>query len=133
MGVDHAGHQHGAGSADYRRAVLNQDELFSVAIPKWLERGYRVFVTADHGVGSDRCHGGTGDDLRLVPLYIIEPDGQGHGDTGELVDHTQIAPTIARSLGLELPPTMRAPAIAIRSSGTDRPNGLRAGGATPSR
>ena len=113
MGADHAGHAFGADSAEYRNAVLAQDHLLATAIPRWLEDGYAVLVTGDHGAGADRTHGGTSDLVRHVPLYAALPAQSGLGDTRALVDHTQIAPTIATLLGVPRPSTMGAPAIVL--------------------
>ena len=41
--------------------------------------------------------------------------GDGRGDTGEMVDHTQIAPTICELLGLEAPDTMTGEPIKLRA------------------
>jgi predicted AlkP superfamily pyrophosphatase or phosphodiesterase len=111
MGADRAGHHHGVSSHEYGKALLIQDERLSVAIPHWLDSGCTVIVSGDHGAGSDRLHGGTHDEVRLVPFYAVLPGGAGRGDTGDVIDHTQIAPTICTLLRLDLPETMQAPPI----------------------
>jgi arylsulfatase A-like enzyme len=42
-----------------------------------------------------------------VPLFIITPDGQGKGDTGETVSHLNIAPTILKRLDIPIPSSMK--------------------------
>ncbi len=113
FGVDHAGHEHGGDSAAYRNAVRKQDDYLAVAIPQWRDAGYTVIVMGDHGHNLDRDHGGTSDDERYVPLYAIPVTGDGRGDTGETVDHTQIAPTICELLGFDTPDTMTAAPIKL--------------------
>lgn len=108
MGVDHAGHAHGSDSPEYRTAANLQDQMLGMTVPKWLELGYTIVVTSDHGANTDRTHGGTTDDVRLVPLYIVTPE-PGRGDTGELVDHTQVAPTVWRRLGIPAPEAVADP------------------------
>lgn len=39
-------------------------------------------------------------DVRHVPLYMIPPDRQGKGNTGEVVSQLQTAPTIYHLLGI---------------------------------
>jgi predicted AlkP superfamily pyrophosphatase or phosphodiesterase len=104
MGADHAGHVYGGNSVEYRNKVLLQDQALGVAVPIWLEQGYSIIVTADHGAGSDGAHGGTDDEVRLVPLYVVDGHAPGRGDTGEIVDTTRVAPTVMSWLGLALPP-----------------------------
>ncbi len=113
LGVDHAGHEHSRDSADYRNAVRRQDDYLAVAIPHWRDAGYSVLVMGDHGHNADKDHGGTSDAERYVPLYAVPPTGDGRGDTGETVDHTQIAPTICELLGLDAPDTMTAEPIRL--------------------
>jgi len=109
MGVDLAGHLHGGNSSEYRAAVGKQDEFLGAAIPEWREAGYAVLVTGDHGHYSDGGHGGTSDAERNVPLYAIPPMEGGLGETDQVVDHIQIAPTICGLLGVEPADTMTAP------------------------
>lgn len=50
-------------------------------------------------------------DVREVPLYLIRPGETGKGDTHEVVSQLQIAPTICKILGVEIPKTMKAAAL----------------------
>jgi len=76
-------------------------------IPEWMERGYTILVTGDHGMNTDRMHGGTTPDVREVPLFLIQPDVLGEGDTGEVVSQLQIAPTVCKLLDVPIPETMK--------------------------
>ncbi|GMQ93856.1 MAG: alkaline phosphatase family protein [Acidimicrobiia bacterium] len=113
MGADLAGHLHGGQSAAYRAAVGNQDQLLAVAIPRWREAGCAVLVTADHGHVSEGGHGGPSDEERNVPLYAILPTDRISLETDEIIEHTQLAPTICELLGLEIPGSMQAPPIKL--------------------
>ncbi|GEO80608.1 alkaline phosphatase family protein [Pararhodospirillum oryzae] len=104
MGCDHQGHQGGGGSLAYRRAAARQGELLSQVIPGWLEAGYRVVVTADHGMNADAYHGGPSDDERLVPLYLIHAGLA--GVIAPVIEQTAVAPTVLRLLGLPLPSSL---------------------------
>jgi hypothetical protein len=54
-------------------------------LAEWMERGYSILVTGDHGINADALHGGTTPDVREVPLYLIKPGEAGKGDTHEVV------------------------------------------------
>ena len=111
MAIDHAGHVHGHGSAEYRHAIGHLDELLATAIPRWLGLGYSVIVTADHGHDDHRHHGGTEDKVRNVPLYVVSVGGGGAGASDEVVSHLQVAPTLLELLGVSFPATMEAPPL----------------------
>jgi len=106
MGMDYLGHTYSSDSQEYRNNAIKQDQIMANLIPEWLEAGYIVIVTADHGMTSDKMHGGTSPEVRHVPLYFIPPDGQGKGDTNATLSQLQIAPTVCYLLGLPIPETM---------------------------
>lgn len=107
MGMDHKGHQYGANSSQYRKHATFQDVLLSGCVNEWRSIGYNILITGDHGMNVDGMHGGTTQDVREVPLYIINATQTGLGDTGETVSQLQIAPTICKFLGLPIPSTMK--------------------------
>ncbi len=107
MGMDDTGHKFGADSKEYRVHAIRQDVILANLIPEWMERGYNILVTGDHGMNVDKMHGGTTPDVREVPLYIIRPDSQGKGDTGETVSHLQLTPTICKLMDIPVPETMK--------------------------
>ncbi len=111
MGMDDTGHKYGADSEEYRVHAIRQDVMLANLIPEWLERGYNILVTGDHGMNNDKMHGGTTPDVREVPLFIIRPNTLGAGDTGEIVSHLDIAPTICELLTVPIPKTMKGKAI----------------------
>lgn len=71
MGVDHAGHLYGSDSKQYRGKAIAMDSILANFLPVWMEEGYQILITSDHGMNSDGQHGGTGADERNVPLYCI--------------------------------------------------------------
>lgn len=107
MGMDHIGHTYGAASSEYRNHAIHQDVMLANLIPEWMERGYAIFVTGDHGMNADKMHGGIMPNVREVPLYLIRPGAPGAGDTGALISQLQIAPTVCRLLGVSIPETMK--------------------------
>jgi bisphosphoglycerate-independent phosphoglycerate mutase (AlkP superfamily) len=111
MGMDYVGETHGADSGAYRKHATRQDIWLATYLVEWMERGYRILVTSDHGINTDGFHGGTTLEVREVPLYLIQPDIAGKGDTQETVSQLQIAPTICKLLEIPVPQTMKAAAL----------------------
>lgn len=107
MGMDYSGHTHGANSLEYRNKAIFQDVIIATLIVEWLDLGYNVLVTGDHGMNADRMHGGTLPDVREVPLYLIRPGVPGLGDTGETLSQLQVAPTVLKLMDLPIPETMK--------------------------
>jgi predicted AlkP superfamily pyrophosphatase or phosphodiesterase len=107
MGMDYHGETFGSDSKEYRNHAIQQDAWLAPFIMEWKERGYTIFITGDHGINKDGAHGGTTPEQREVPLFVIEPGGQGRGDTGEVVSQLQIAPTILKLLNVPIPDSMK--------------------------
>jgi predicted AlkP superfamily pyrophosphatase or phosphodiesterase len=100
MNTDDAGHSAGSDSAEYVRSVVMADYVLSNAIPIWVAFGYTVIVTADHGFNRWGVHGGNGDDERLVPIYIIDPEAAGGDYAGTVIPQLMIAPLCCDILGI---------------------------------
>ncbi|HET7143308.1 MAG TPA: hypothetical protein VFI68_04730, partial [Anaerolineales bacterium] len=66
-----------------------------------------------HGINRDGAHGGTTLEQRSVPFFVIQPKGQGRGDTAESISHLQIAPTILTLLEVPIPETMKQEPLAL--------------------
>lgn len=99
MGIDYAGHTHGAGSRPYREAVRAADSLLACAVPRWLAWGAAVMVTSDHGMDADASHADPSDVARLVPFWLMgAPAGLPLPSR-----QTDIAPLAGRLLGLTWP------------------------------
>lgn len=71
MNVDDAGHKHGGDSVGYRNAARTQGDLLARHLPGWVEAGYTVIVTADHGMGDDGNHAGPTPEETEVPFYTV--------------------------------------------------------------
>ncbi len=71
MGVDAAGHAHGAMSTQYRNAVRKVDYLLAEYVPTWLEQGSVVIITSDHGMHADGAHNDIKAEVRCVPYWIL--------------------------------------------------------------
>jgi predicted AlkP superfamily pyrophosphatase or phosphodiesterase len=107
MGMDYQGETFGSDSSQYRNQAVKQDRWLAPFIAEWMELGYNILITGDHGINKDGIHGGPAPEQREVPLYVIKADHEGSGDTGKTVSHLQIAPTILQMLGLPIPGTMK--------------------------
>lgn len=107
MGMDYHGETFGSDSSEYRNQAIKQDMWLAPLIMEWKERGYTILVTGDHGINRDGAHGGTTLEQREVPLFVIQPNGQGAGDTGQTISQMQIAPTVLNLLDISIPETMK--------------------------
>ena len=58
MNIDDAGHKHGLDSSQYRNSARSADIILADYLQGWLDAGYQVLVTADHGMNNDRSHNG---------------------------------------------------------------------------
>jgi predicted AlkP superfamily pyrophosphatase or phosphodiesterase len=108
MGMDYTGETYGSDSSQYRNQAILQDMWLATLIQEWMQLGYNILVTGDHGINADKLHGGTTPEVREVPLFIIRPGTPGLGDTGEVLSMLQIAPSICRLLDIPIPETMKA-------------------------
>jgi arylsulfatase A-like enzyme len=108
MGMDYTGETYGSDSSQYRNQAILQDTGLATLIQEWMQLGYNILVTGDHGINADKLHGGTTPDVREVPLFLIRPGLAGLGNTGEVLSMLQIAPTICRLLDVPIPGTMKA-------------------------
>ena len=97
MGIDNAGHLYGAASREYRNAARRADGLLARWLPRWMEAGYAVLVTSDHGMDADGSHNDTNDACRRVPLWLA---GETVNSTPLPQDQTQIADLVCSVLGI---------------------------------
>ncbi|HAX70839.1 MAG TPA: nucleotide pyrophosphatase [Anaerolineae bacterium] len=113
MGMDYYGETFGSDTKQYRSHATYQDLKLAPLIMEWRERGYVILVTGDHGINADGVHGGTTPEQREVPFFVIPAKGQGRGDTGEIISHLQIAPSILKLLDVPIPSTMKHGSLSL--------------------
>ncbi|MGC6769388.1 alkaline phosphatase family protein [Enterococcus sp. LJL51] len=99
MNIDDIGHKYTAASKEYQWAVNQADNLLGEFIPAWLEKGYQIIVTADHGMDEFGLHGGNLAAHREVPLYIYSKKIS--RELPEIVKQLEIAPLICSLLGIK--------------------------------
>ena len=56
---------------EYEEAVAIAGHMIANLLPLWLDSGYNIVITADHGINEFGIHGGTDSPQRDVPLYIF--------------------------------------------------------------
>lgn len=71
MNIDDAGHKHGLDTPQYRNSARSADIILADYLQGWLDAGYQVLVTADHGMNNDRSHNGLLPEEREVPLFVF--------------------------------------------------------------
>ncbi len=117
MGCDYVGHCHGGASERYQTQATSMDAIISLYLPYWQGLGYNVVVSADHGMNAAGFHGGTEDDVRLVPFYWFG----GGKPSGTLTEggfcQTAVAPTLLQMMGLKPPESMITLAILKKGTG----------------
>lgn len=89
------------------KAVETVDHCVSQIVPLALEKGYGIFLTADHGnsdymINEDGTPN-TAHTLNPVPLFLISNDYKGALRPGKLGD---LAPTMLKYMGLNIPADM---------------------------
>ena len=103
--LDSMGHRCYHESEEMDHACFVMDEMLAPFIPKWLQMGYEVIVTADHGQDDRGHHGGRSDLQQEFALYYFGPAKGPKRDTQ--LHQLQLAPTILSRLGADIPATMK--------------------------
>ncbi|MUK29224.1 alkaline phosphatase family protein [Aliivibrio fischeri] len=88
MNIDDVGHKFGLDSRQYRNSARTADIILSNYIDDWVNDGYQVLITSDHGMNNDLSHGGNLPEERDVPLFVI-----GERFTHQASDNIQIKQT----------------------------------------
>lgn len=98
MNIDDAGHKHGLDSPQYRNSARTADILLADCLQGWLDAGYQVLVTADHGMNNDRSHNGLLAEERQVPLFVL---GDAFSlDPAASPQQTELCGTVCELLGV---------------------------------
>ncbi|MEM9636111.1 MAG: alkaline phosphatase family protein [Pseudomonadota bacterium] len=104
--LDSMGHRFFHDCQEMDHACFQLDEMLAPYITRWLEAGYEVIVTADHGQDARGHHGGRDPLQQEAALYYFGPATGPAPD--EVIDQLQLAPTILTRLGAPLAGTMTA-------------------------
>jgi predicted AlkP superfamily pyrophosphatase or phosphodiesterase len=104
--LDSMGHRYGHDCVEMDHACYAMDAMLAAFLAGWLDDGYEVIVTADHGQTDRGHHGGRSEEQQDFALYYF---GKGKGPKPDtLLDQLQLAPTILKRLGVAVPKTMKA-------------------------
>tara|TARA_B100000959_G_scaffold59174_1_gene62085 strand:+ start:972 stop:1811 length:840 start_codon:yes stop_codon:yes gene_type:complete len=106
---DSIGHKFGGSSQEYSKQAWMVNDQLAQHIPFWMEEGYRVLITSDHGFTDSGNHGGSSDIERWTPYYDI-----GHPRPGvakETVSQLSVTPSILSLLGLSIPKNLKGVAL----------------------
>lgn len=74
MNIDYIGHKFSAPSKEYSQVVNKIDYIIGQYLDNWLELGYEIIITSDHGMDENGLHGGTMDSHRILPMYIFSKE-----------------------------------------------------------
>lgn len=107
MNVDLQGHLYGGGTREYLAAAQAAAEFLAQLLPRWLEEGYRVVITADHGMSPLGYHGGPSEEQRVIPLYLFAPGAEAGDHTHRLISQLNLAPLLCRLLEIRPAQAMR--------------------------
>ena len=100
MAVDEWGHMKGADSAEYANAVAAVGHLIAARMPEWLQTGYQVVVTADHGMNNLGIHVGTEHAQREVALYIFSDKVENGRFEENYISQLNVAPLVCKLMGV---------------------------------
>lgn len=107
MNIDDAGHKYGSDSSEYHKAVAYENIMLSSILPVWMEAGYQIVVSADHGMNEHHLHGGNTETQRMVPLYIISDKVIRGIHTDISISELFMAPILCKLLGMSPGKEMR--------------------------
>ncbi len=105
--LDSLGHRFGHDNVHMDHACAVVDGQLARYLPMWWKDGYDVIVTADHGQTDRGHHGGATPDMRDFALYYFG-EAKAVPSNGEILNQTQLAPTILKLMGISAPTTMKA-------------------------
>ena len=99
LGIDYAGHLHGHDSSGYRNAAREADMLLARHMPGWLEQGYQIMITSDHGMSADKLHNGNSPEEREVPVWLV--GGAFRPDAPRAPEQIEWCGAICETMGLK--------------------------------
>ncbi|MGL4524424.1 MAG: alkaline phosphatase family protein [Spirochaetia bacterium] len=101
MNIDDIGHKNGGDSSAYRNQVRNTDNALSIFLLQWLDMGYDIIVTADHGMHPDGNHSAGFPYDQYVPFFIFGSGWKRYISTEIMLEQKYLAGWISQHLGLD--------------------------------
>ncbi|WP_272687619.1 alkaline phosphatase family protein [Providencia sp. PROV149] len=99
MNIDDTGHKFGLDSSQYRNSARKADIILANYLPTWIEQGYQIIITSDHGMNKDHSHGGILPEERHVPLFVIGDKFSHHAQCH--IEQTALCGTICTLLNID--------------------------------
>jgi predicted AlkP superfamily pyrophosphatase or phosphodiesterase len=93
MTPDDTGHSKGIGK-EYSNCIGKIDSVLGATLPRWLDLGYDIIITSDHGMDINHSHGGSKCDEMLSPFYILSKKDWKPISKDEKMNHINVAPLI---------------------------------------
>ena len=91
LSPDKIGHEKGIGR-EYRAEINMIDGILGAILPRWLDMGYNIIVTSDHGMDSNKNHGGVKCEVMETPFYVLSK--KGWKPNLDNMKHIDVAPLI---------------------------------------
>ncbi len=104
--LDSLGHRFRHDCYEMDNSIFHLDEKLAQYITRWRNAGYEIIVTADHGQNDRGHHGGRSTEEQDFAFYYFGDAEGPEADT--LLDQRQLAPTVLRLMGADIPDTMQA-------------------------
>ena len=104
--LDSMGHRFYHDCEEMDHACYVMDAMLAPFLQRWLDKGYEVIVTADHGQDERGHHGGTGELQQDAAFYYFGASEMPAKDV--VLDQLALAPSILTRLGVPVPETMKA-------------------------
>lgn len=93
--TDNIGHSKGVG-IEYANEINMIDGILGATIPRWMNMGYDIIITSDHGMDSNNNHGGVKCEVMKAPFYLLSK--KGWKPNIENMSHIDVAPLIVERI-----------------------------------
>jgi len=101
MNIDDAGHKSATNKREYLESAAKVNLVMSCLLADWIESGYQVVITSDHGMNEYGFHGGNTLDQRLVPLYLFGNRVKKGVFCENTISQLSVAPLLCRLLEIQ--------------------------------
>ena len=98
MNIDDIGHKFGSQSFEYKNISKKADNILSKYLNKWLEEGYNIIITSDHGMGAEKSHSGLSEAETELGLFVF---GKAFSFKDLKIKQDELCGTMCELLGLK--------------------------------
>lgn len=100
MGIEYAMNKFGLESEEYKKKIVELDSTLELIVPMWLEAGYNIIVTTEHGKTAKENEKPDGEEI--LPLWAMGKSFS-KSDLGNRISKIGIAGTIYEVLSIKKP------------------------------